>query len=165
MRTDDTHRFMALCSIAQHFGRPSTSTDQASIFIGDIAYQASGAGAELHTSNPAIPGSRLQPLTAFRSRTSSGTAASPSPNSKTPETPSSRRSDRASNLRQHPPAHAQHGSDNDGQTRRETPITLSDFPRQRQRSTARPRSVRCSISGPPVVSVGELRAYPRVHPV
>lgn len=29
MRADDTRRFMALCSIAQHFGRPSTPTDQA----------------------------------------------------------------------------------------------------------------------------------------
>jgi transposase InsO family protein len=29
MRAHDTRRFMALCSIAQHFGRPSTPTDQA----------------------------------------------------------------------------------------------------------------------------------------
>lgn len=29
MRAGDTRRFMALCSIAQHFGRPSTPTDQA----------------------------------------------------------------------------------------------------------------------------------------
>ncbi|MCB1032156.1 MAG: integrase core domain-containing protein [Acidimicrobiales bacterium] len=29
MRAVDTRRFMALCSIAQHFGRPSTPTDQA----------------------------------------------------------------------------------------------------------------------------------------
>ena len=29
MRAGDTARFMALCSIAQHFGRPSTPTDQA----------------------------------------------------------------------------------------------------------------------------------------
>jgi transposase InsO family protein len=29
MRANDTRRFMALCSIAQHFGRPSTPTDQA----------------------------------------------------------------------------------------------------------------------------------------
>lgn len=29
MRAKDTRRFMALCSIAQHFGRPSTPTDQA----------------------------------------------------------------------------------------------------------------------------------------
>ena len=29
MRATDTRRFMALCSIAQHFGRPSTPTDQA----------------------------------------------------------------------------------------------------------------------------------------
>src|SRR5690606_16805225 len=29
MRAEDTRRFMALCSIAQHFGRPSTPTDQA----------------------------------------------------------------------------------------------------------------------------------------
>ncbi len=29
MRADDTRRFMALCSIAQHFGRTSTPTDQA----------------------------------------------------------------------------------------------------------------------------------------
>jgi transposase InsO family protein len=29
MRATDTRRFMALCSIAQHVGRPSTPTDQA----------------------------------------------------------------------------------------------------------------------------------------
>jgi hypothetical protein len=29
MRAGDTRKFMALCSIAQHFGRPSTPTDQA----------------------------------------------------------------------------------------------------------------------------------------
>lgn len=29
MKATDTRRFMALCSIAQHFGRPSTPTDQA----------------------------------------------------------------------------------------------------------------------------------------
>jgi putative transposase len=29
MRAHDTRRFLALCSIAQHFGRPSTPTDQA----------------------------------------------------------------------------------------------------------------------------------------
>jgi hypothetical protein len=29
MKAADTRRFMALCSIAQHFGRPSTPTDQA----------------------------------------------------------------------------------------------------------------------------------------
>ncbi|WP_428121342.1 integrase core domain-containing protein [Candidatus Poriferisodalis sp.] len=29
MRARDTAKFMALCSIAQHFGRPSTPTDQA----------------------------------------------------------------------------------------------------------------------------------------
>ncbi|WP_419552455.1 integrase core domain-containing protein [Candidatus Poriferisodalis sp.] len=29
MRANETRRFMALCSIAQHFGRPSTPTDQA----------------------------------------------------------------------------------------------------------------------------------------
>ena len=29
MKANDTRRFMALCSIAQHFGRPSTPTDQA----------------------------------------------------------------------------------------------------------------------------------------
>jgi len=29
MKAKDTRRFMALCSIAQHFGRPSTPTDQA----------------------------------------------------------------------------------------------------------------------------------------
>jgi transposase InsO family protein len=29
MRANDTRRFLALCSIAQHFGRPSTPTDQA----------------------------------------------------------------------------------------------------------------------------------------
>jgi transposase InsO family protein len=29
MKAHDTRRFMALCSIAQHFGRPSTPTDQA----------------------------------------------------------------------------------------------------------------------------------------
>ena len=29
MRSGDTARFMAMCSIAQHFGRPSTPTDQA----------------------------------------------------------------------------------------------------------------------------------------
>jgi transposase InsO family protein len=29
MHANETRRFMALCSIAQHFGRPSTPTDQA----------------------------------------------------------------------------------------------------------------------------------------
>ena len=33
MRSNDTHRFIALCSIAQHFRRPSTPTDQAWITV------------------------------------------------------------------------------------------------------------------------------------
>jgi transposase InsO family protein len=41
MRATDTRRFMAICSIAQHFGRPSTPTDQAWIetLWGHIKYE------------------------------------------------------------------------------------------------------------------------------
>jgi len=41
MKCRDTRRFMAVCSIAQHFGRPSTPTDQAWIetLWGHIKYE------------------------------------------------------------------------------------------------------------------------------
>jgi transposase InsO family protein len=59
MRAGDTRRFMALCSIAQHFGRPSTPTDQAWIetLWGHVKYEFPHL---MTITNPAILAAELE---------------------------------------------------------------------------------------------------------